>query len=115
MEQQKPTTRFEREIEIEKRPDVVALRQKGHCGPIYDVDEPVPPSQRHKFRTKGTPFSRVKLVRVIPARKGVPAKFVYRHLTRGTTRTVTATPETIGYFAGGNLPFRMATELLGGL
>lgn len=96
-------------------PRVVELRAKGHTGPMYEVGASVPRSRRGGVRTKGTPFSRVKLVEVILGKKGVPAQFHYRHLTRGTERTVTATPETIGHFMGGNLPFHMVSELLGGL
>lgn len=96
-------------------PRVVALRAKGHTGPMYEIGAPVPRSKRGGTRTKGTPFSRVRLVRVISAKKGVPARFRYRHLTRSVERTVVATPETIGHFGGGNLPFPVVSELLGGL
>lgn len=95
-------------------PRVVELRAKGHTGPMYDVNVPAPPSQRHKFRTKGDPFSRIRIIRVQPGAKGQPARVTYRHLTRKFTRTVTLTPQNVRFFIPQGTPFNRVSELLGG-
>ncbi len=102
-------------LEREKRPENQALRAQGHSGPIYDVDDPVPPSARHPGRTKGSPFSRVRVVGFTKGGKGRPAQFTYAHNTRKTVRTVPATPEYISALIGNNLPFAMVSELMGRL
>ena len=110
----KPRTQAEI-LEMERRPEIIALRAKGHSGRVYDVNEPVPPSRRHPGRTKGQPFSRVRVVDFGKARDGRPAMFTYEHNTRGTVRTVPATRKYISALIGSNLPFAMVSELTGGL
>ena len=101
-------------FEMEKRPDIKALRDKGHSGRIYDVGEAVP-GRRSIGSTKGQPFSRVRVVGFTKAKDGRPAQFTYQHNTRKTRRVVPATPEYVQALIGGNLPFAMVSELTGGL
>lgn len=67
-------------------------------------------STRHLgTKTKGMPFSRMKLEEIIPGAPGQPAKFKVRGYTTNRSQTVTATPNNIDWFVRGITPeMRMA-------
>ena len=70
-------------------------------------------SSRWMGRTKGQPYSRMKLVDVIAASKGKPAQFILRHFTKKRgVQTVTATPHNIDLFFRGLDP-SMRSYMLG--
>lgn len=63
------------------------LRAQGHTAPIYGVNEPVPAAKSRRLqRSRGQPYGRCRIQTVIPGGNGRPARFVYAHPTRGTTR-----------------------------
>lgn len=58
-------------------------------------------SSRHMGRTKGQPFSRMKLVSITPAKPGVPAVFNVRGYTTNKSQSINATWKNIDYFIQG--------------
>ena len=69
-------------------------------------------SMRHIGRTKGTPFSRMKLVSITPASKGMPAIFNVRGYTTNKAQQVKATFQNIDWFIRGITP-EMKVSMLG--
>lgn len=70
-------------------------------------------SMRWIGRTKGQPYSRQKLLRVIAAKPGAPARFVTASHTRGgAANTIIATAANIDWFFP-SLPDNMRAALLG--
>jgi len=79
-----------------------------------DKPEPGPidrTSRRHMGRTKGTPFSRMKLVKVTPAEQGKPAVFHVRGYTSNKSHAIKATAQNIGWFVKGLTPSMQAAML----
>lgn len=58
-------------------------------------------SLRHAGRTKGQPFSRMKLDEIIPAQLGKPAVFKVSGYTTNKSQMVKATFENIDWFVKG--------------
>lgn len=104
----------------ETDPHVAALRAKGHRGPVYPAEAFVPPSNRHPGRTHGTPYRRIKILGLEPAKLGVPARLKYTHTTRktrnvrrpGKVRELLLNREIISAIFPGISPV-MRAELLG--
>lgn len=70
-------------------------------------------SSRHIGRTKGTPYSRMKLIKIEEAKPGKPAVFHVKSYTRNTgTKKITATLANIDWFIKG-LPVNMKLAMLG--
>jgi hypothetical protein len=70
-------------------------------------------SSRHNNRTKGTPYSRMKLVKIDEAKHGKPAVFHVKSYTRNTgTQEIKATLENIDWFFK-SLPMNMKLAMLG--
>lgn len=82
------------------------------------ADKPAPSvttrtSARHLGLTKGTPFSRAKLVKITAATDGKPAIFHTKSYTRNAATTkVKATMSNIDWFIKG-LPHNMKLAMLG--
>ena len=77
--------------------------------------EPAPierTSRRHIGRTKGQPFSRMKLVSITPAEKGKPAVFNVRGYTTNKAQSVKATYQNIDWFVRG-ITHEMQLGMLG--
>lgn len=66
-----------------------------------EPDEIQRTSRRHMGRTKGQPFSRMKLISVTPAKPGVPAVFHVRGYTTNKSQSINATWQNIDYFIRG--------------
>jgi len=63
------------------------LSDQGHTGPVYNIGEPVPASQRGGFRTKGESYSRCKMLQMIaPKRPGMPGTIRLKHPRTGFHR-----------------------------
>lgn len=58
-------------------------------------------SCRHLGRTKGQPFSRMRLDEIIPAEPGKPAVFNVRGYTTNKSHSIKATFENIDWFVNG--------------
>lgn len=58
-------------------------------------------SLRHIGRTKGQPYSRMKLVSITPAEKGKPAVFNVRGYTTNKAQAVKAKYQNIDWFVRG--------------
>ena len=69
-------------------------------------------STRHIGRTKGTPFSRIKLVKIDPAKNGKPAVFHVRGYTTNKSQKVKAKVNNIEWFIRGLTP-QMKMSMLG--
>lgn len=77
--------------------------------------EPAPierTSRRHIGRTKGQPFSSMKLVSITPAEKGKPAVFNVRGYTTNKSQSVKATYQNIYWFIRG-ITHEMKLGMLG--
>ena len=80
-----------------------------------DKPEPAPinrTSRRHIGRTKGHPFSRMKLVSITPAEKGKPAVFNVRGYTSSKAQSIKATYANIDWFIRG-IDHNMKIAMLG--
>lgn len=69
-------------------------------------------SRRHIGRTKGKPFSRMKLVSITPADKGKPAVFNVRGYTTNKSQSIKATYHNIDWFIRG-ITHEMKLGMLG--
>lgn len=81
------------------------------------ADKPEPESitrtsRRHIGRTKGEPFSRMKLTSITPAQVGEPAVFNVRGYTTNKVHKIKATLANIDWFIKG-LPHQMKRQMAG--
>lgn len=69
-------------------------------------------SLRHIGKTKGTPFSRMKLVSITPPEKGKPAVFNVRGYTTNKSHKIKASWHNIDWFIKGISP-DMKSSMMG--